>query len=89
MPVGVSLDSDGAEDAGSDGAPSEADSPLVGAAVSSVEEDAESGEAVLLDELAAIPAGLPGQGVAELAAARPSRTLRSTVSPSVPSNAST
>ncbi len=91
--VGVSLglDGDGVEDAGCDGAPSEAEeeSPRVGTAASSVEEDAESGDAVLLDRPATIPAGVTGQGVAELAAARPSRTLRSTVSPSVPSSAVT
>ena len=83
--VGVSLGLDGVEDAACDGVPSEAeeDSPPregAAAASSSVEEDAESGEAVLLDGLEAFPTGLPdGQGVAELAATNPSRTLRSTV----------
>ena len=67
--VGVSLgsDGDGAEDASCDGAPSEAEEdspPRVGAASSSVEADAESGEAVLLEGPAAIPAELLGQGVA-------------------------
>ena len=67
------------------GVPSEAEEdspPREGAAAASspVDEDAESGEAVLLDGLEAFPTGLPdGQGVAELAATNPSRTLRSTV----------
>lgn len=83
--VGVSLGLDGVEDAACDGVPSEAEEdspPREGAAAASspVDEDAESGEAVLLDGLEAFPTGLPdGQGVAELAATNPSRTLRSTV----------
>jgi hypothetical protein len=85
--VGVSLGLlDVVEDAACDrGVPSEAeeDSPPregAAAASSSVEEDAESGVAVLLDGPEAFPTGLPdGQGVAELAATNPSRTLRSTV----------
>lgn len=92
MVVGVSLVPDGAEDAGCDGVSlaAEGDSPRVGVAASSPEGDAESGDAeLLLDGPAATSEDLSGQGVAEPAAARPSRTLRNTVSLSVPSSSST
>ena len=93
MAAGVSLvPGDGAEDAGCDGVSLavEGDSSLAGAPVLSPEGDAESGDTVLLpDGPTATSEDLPGKGVAEPAAARPSRTLRSTVPPSVPSSVPT
>jgi hypothetical protein len=85
--VGASLvpDEDGAEDVGCDGAPSEAEEaspPRVGAAELLLPPGPVDGTAATSSDLS------DGQGVAELAAAIPSRTLRSTVfSPSVPSSA--
>jgi hypothetical protein len=91
LDVSLAPKSGGVEDAGWDGVSSEVEddsSPREGDIESSVEEDAESVEAVLLDWPAAVPTRSPGEGIAELAAASPWRMLCSTVfSPSVPSSA--